>query len=104
MHFDVGPMKSSYLDSREISRAKTELGILLGGMFALTTAGTWLAGRLGVPFGWRLAGAACVAVTIVGSARLAYHRRAPTWRWFGAIVALWGLILLTNALADVRLW
>lgn len=97
---NASPARNRALTLTEI----TELLVLLGGMAALTAVGTWLAERAGVPAGWRLAASACAAILIVASARLAYHRRGPTWRWFGALIALWALMLLANALAAVRLW
>lgn len=98
-------MDQSNPGQRDVGRAElAELAILFGGVALLTALGTWMAGRVGVAPGWRLAAGACAAVFIVGSARLAYYRRGPTWRWLGALVALWALILLTNTLADARLW
>ena len=96
---------TSHPGHRPVSRRDlAEVGVLGIAVLALTTAATWLGGRLAVPVGWRLAVGACVAIFVAGSARLAYYGVRPSWRWWGALVALWVLIVLANALADVRLW
>ena len=91
--------------SRDVPRVElVELLVISTAMLVLTPAATWAAGMVGVPFGWRLAAGACVAVLIVGAGRLAYRRERPTLKWFGALLLLWGWIALANVAADVRFW
>ena len=98
-------MNPPYPGSRGVTRAEiTEVAILAVGTAFLASAGVWLAGWLGVAPGWRLAVALCIAVLVVGSGRLLYYRRAPGWRWVVAVLAIWGMILASNALAEVRFW
>src|SRR5687768_14519603 len=81
-----------------------EAAIIVAVGLVVTAVSTWLAGRLGVPVGWRLAAGACAAIFIVSLGRLAYYRRPPTLRWWGALLALWAMVLLTNLTAEVRFW
>ena len=98
-------MTTLHPGNRPVSKLDfAEVAIIGAALLLLTTAAAWLGGRLGVPVGWRLAVGACVAIFIVGSARLAYYRARPSWRWWGALVALWLMILLANVSAEVRLW
>lgn len=91
--------------SRDVSGAELlELALLAGAFLLLAALGTWAGRFVGVPAGWRLAAGACVAIPIVGGLRLARYRQAPTWRWFGALLALWGLVAVANVTADIRFW
>ena len=90
---------------REVSGAELlELALLLAGFILLTALGTWGSALVGSPPGWRLAAGACFAIPILGAIRLAHRREAPTWRWFAALLALWGMVVLTNLAAEVRFW
>ena len=98
-------MTDTYPGNRPVERHEVvTLALLILVMVVTTGAATWSAGLLGVPHGWRLAAGACVGVLAVGVARLAWLRRPPTWRWVGAVIALWALIVLVNWTADVRFW
>jgi uncharacterized membrane protein AbrB (regulator of aidB expression) len=81
-----------------------EVFIVFAGAALVTALGTWIAGFVGVPVGWRLAAGACAAVLVVASARLGWYRQPVTARWLGMVVLLWVAIMITNALADVRFW
>jgi hypothetical protein len=91
--------------SRHVSGAElVELALLLAGFVVLTALGTWGSAYVGVPPGWRLAAGVLFAIPIVGAARLAHRREAPTWRWFAALLALWGMVVLKNLSVDIRFW
>jgi uncharacterized membrane protein AbrB (regulator of aidB expression) len=81
-----------------------EVFLVFAGAALVTALGTWIAGLVGVPIGWRLAAGACAAVLVVASARLAWYRLPVTASWLGMVVLLWAAIMITNALADVRFW
>jgi hypothetical protein len=98
-------MNTSYPGNRPVTRRElVEAAIMGTAVLLLTAFATWLGGWVGVPVGWRLAVGVCAAIFIVGSVRLAYYRGRPSWRWWGALVALWAMILLANFAVDVRLW
>ena len=98
-------MTNTYPGDRPVDRHEAlALAVLAVVMLVATAAATWGAGVLGVPHGWRLAVGACVGVLAVGAGRLAWLKRPPTWRWLGAVIALWVLIVLVNWTADVRFW
>lgn len=91
--------------SRVLSRAElVEQALIFGAFAVLVAIGTWVAGVIGVQIGWRLAAGGCAATVLVAVAALARKREQPTLKWLAAVVVICGLILLANALAEVRLW
>lgn len=96
---------SSYPGNRALSRPElVELLIIFAAAVVFTALGTWVAGSLDVKVGWRLAAGACGATVVIATARLLYYRQRPTLKWFAAVAAICGLIVIANALADTKLW
>ena len=92
-------------DSPPVDPADLRMVLKIFALFGVLTAlGTWAAGYVSVPHGWRLASAAAAATLVVAVVGLRRTGRGVTWRGVGSLLAIWGLIVLANLLAEVRLW